>query len=471
MPVKNSAEIPRKINEGPATKHAREFSRALPPKIAPRRSQHPGPEPSKIEFLPRHDLDKIQLERLRDTVANAYARVVSFREKMDAWRLVPEFAESLEVISLLPLTRKEDLRRAAPLGHLAVPLDRVVRLHASSGTTGEPVAIGYTQGDIQVWAEVMERTLLMCGVRKGDVLQNSYGYGLFTGGLGIHYGAERLGTTVIPASGGNTARQIALMRNFGTTVICCTPSYFLHVADKAEASAVDLRRLHLRIGVFGAEPWSEEMRRRIEEVSGLRAYDIYGLSEVIGPGVAAECEHRTGLHVFEDHFYPEVIDPDTGCALAEGEEGELVLTTLTKQAMPMIRFRTGDITALIPGNCPCGRTLRRIRRISRRCDDVLVVRGVNVYPSQVEAALMSVAGTRPHYQIVLMRRQFLDRIRVEVEVRDNISPPSSHAHRVLHAQISTALRNALGLTVELRLLKPYSLPRSEGKAKRVIDTR
>ena len=301
----------------------------------------------------------------------------------------------------LPFITKDDLRAAYPRGLFAVPPDEVLRLHASSGTTGKQVLIPYTRRDLNVWTEVMTRVLTWFGVQPGDVLQNAYGYGLFTGGLGFHYGAEALGATVIPVSGGNTDRQIALMQDFGTTVVCCTPSFFLHVADRALELGVDLRRLQLRVGVFGAEPWSEEMRQRIEQAAGIEAFDIYGLAEIVGPGVAAECPAHQGLHVLEDHFYPEVVDPASGQCVPDGQPGELVLTTLSKQALPMLRYRTGDITAICPGPCPCGRTLRRIRRVSHRSDDLFIVKGVNVFPAQIEAALLAVEGTLPHYQIVL----------------------------------------------------------------------
>jgi phenylacetate-CoA ligase len=331
--------------------------------------------------------------------------------------------------------------------------------------------VAYTREDLDVWTSVMVRSFAACGIHQGDIVQNAYGYGLFTGGLGAHYGAEGLGATVIPVSGGNTDRQVMIMKDFGVTAICCTPSYFLHMIERAAGLDVDIRELPLRVGVFGAEPWTDSMRRRIEALSGIRAFDIYGLSEIIGPGVAIECERQDGLHIIEDHFYPEIVDPDTGEPLPDGEEGELILTTLSKQAMPMIRYRTRDITALIPGQCPCGRSLRRMRRIGRRSDDMLIIRGVNVFPSQVEAALLEVEGTLPHYQIVLTRAHGLDQMEVQVEVTPVTFSDKIGALEALHTRIADALERVLGLRVEVKLVEPLTLKRSEGKAMRVIDRR
>jgi len=347
----------------------------------------------------------------------------------------------------------------------------IVRLHASSGTTGRPIVVAYTRDDVEVWTSVMVRSFAACGLHQGDIVQNAYGYGLFTGGLGAHYGAEGLGATVIPISGGNTDRQIMVMKDFGVTAIFCTPSYFIHLLDRASQLGLDMRALPLKVGVFGAEPWTESMRRRIETESGVKAYDIYGLSEIIGPGVAIECCRQEGLHLFEDHFYPEVVDPETGVPLPDGEEGELVLTTLSKRAMPMIRYRTRDITALIPGPCLCGRTLRRMRRIARRSDDMLIIRGVNVYPSQIESALLSVEGTLPHYLIVLTRQQGLDEIEVQVEVTPDLFSDKIGALDDLNTTLVDALDKVLGLRVRVRLVEPQTIQRSEGKAKRVIDRR
>jgi phenylacetate-CoA ligase len=376
---------------------------------------HPVSAP---DFLPREQLEAIQLQRLQSVVSRAYENVTLFRSRMEGRRLTPADIASLADIAKLPFTVKTDLRDTYPFGLFASPMEEIVRLHASSGTTGKPIVVAYTQADLDVWSEVMVRSFAACGVHRGDVIQNAYGYGLFTGGLGAHYGGEALGATVIPISGGNTERQLMVIQDFGVTVLCCTPSYFLYLLESAKETHVNLSRL--RIGVFGAEPWSEAMRERMQEESGIRAHDIYGLSEIIGPGVGVECERQRGLHVFEDHFYPEIIDPQSGEVLPEGAEGELVLTTLSKQAMPMIRYRTRDITALVSERCACGRTLRRIRRIGRRSDDMFIIRGVNVFPSQVETALLRVEGTLPHYQIVLTRDKGLDQMEVKVEVTPEV---------------------------------------------------
>ncbi len=348
-------------------------------------------------------------------------------------------------------------------------MEEIVRLHASSGTTGKPIVVAYTQADLDVWSEVMVRSFAACGLHRGDVIQNAYGYGLFTGGLGAHYGAEMLGATVIPISGGNTERQLMVMADFGVTALCCTPSYFLHLLESAKETKTDFSKL--RVGVFGAEPWSEAMRDRIQAESGIRAHDIYGLSEIIGPGVGIECAQQHGLHIFEDHFYPEIIDPETGDVLPDGAEGELVLTTLSKQAMPMIRYRTRDITAIMAEPCECGRTLRRIRRIGRRSDDMVIIRGVNVFPSQVETALLRVEGTLPHYQIVLTRDKGLDQIEVKVEVTPEVFSDEIRKLEALQHQLEAAIENLLGLRVTVTLVQPRSLPRSEGKARRVTDLR
>jgi phenylacetate-CoA ligase len=347
----------------------------------------------------------------------------------------------------------------------------IVRLHASSGTTGKPIVVAYTQEDLNVWTNVMLRSFAAAGLHEGDIIQNAYGYGLFTGGLGAHYGAEALGATVIPISGGNTQRQLMVMKDFSVTAICCTPSYFLHLIDQAPEMGIDLRQLPLRAGVFGAEPWTESMRRRIEADSGIKAYDIYGLSEIVGPGVAMECECQCGPHIFEDYFYPEIIDPKTGRVLEDEQEGELVLTTLGKRAMPMIRYRTRDITALTSETCDCGRTLRRIKRISRRSDDMFIIRGVNVYPSQIETALLRVEGALPHYQIVLTRQRDLDEMEVQVEVTAEVFTDTVGALEKLQAQISKSIESVAGVRASIRLVQPRTIQRSEGKAKRVIDQR
>lgn len=424
-----------------------------------------------LDYLPVERLRSLQLQRLRRTVAAVYENVPTMRKRMEQARVTPQSIESLEDICLLPFTTKEDLRDSYPFGLLARPLREIVRFHASSGTTGKPIVVAYTREDLEDWTLVMKRSLCTCGVHEGDIVQNAYGYGLFTGGLGFHYGAEALGASVIPISGGNTDRQIMLMRDFGVTVICCTPSYFLHIMDRAEELGVNLKDLPLRVGIFGAEPWTEAIRQRIQEGAGIRAYDIYGLSEMTGPGVAVECEYQDGLHLFEDMFYPEVVDPNTGQPLPPGQEGELVLTTLCKRAMPLLRYRTRDITALIEEPCRCGRTLRRIKRISRRTDDMLIIRGVNVFPSQIEAALLQVEGTLPHYQIIVERVRGLDELEVQVEVTAEIFSDTVGALERLRNKLSQALESIIGIRVKVTLVAPRTLERSQGKIRRVIDRR
>ena len=429
---------------------------------------HPASTP---DYLPAARMRELQLARLQNVVGRAYARVPLFRERLDARGFQPADFRGLGDLERLPFTTKADLRDTYPFGLFASPIEDVVRLHASSGTTGKPIVVAYTRADLDVWTSVMVRAFAACGLNHGDIIQNAYGYGLFTGGLGAHYGAESLGATVIPVSGGNTDRQIMVMKDFGVTAICCTPSYFIHLMERAAELGVNIRELPLRAGIFGAEPWTESMRRHIETDSGIQAFDIYGLSEIIGPGVAIECPCHNGLHIFEDHFYPEIVDPESGRALPEGEEGELVLTTLSKQAMPMIRYRTRDITSLAPGPCPCGRTVRRIGRIGRRSDDMIIVRGVNVFPSQIEAALLAVEGALPHYQIVLTRQKGLDNIEAQVEVTAEVFSDKVRALEGLHGRLCDALEQALGLRVEVTLAAPRSIQRSEGKAERVIDRR
>ena len=432
------------------------------------RGFHPASAP---DYVPGPRLQELQLARLQNIVRRAYLRVELFRQRMDERGLTPDSITCLEDIAKLPFTVKSDLRDTYPFGLFASPMEEIVRLHASSGTTGKPIVVAYTREDVEVWTSVMLRTFASCGLGQGDIIQNAYGYGLFTGGLGAHYGAESLGATVIPISGGNTDRQIMVMKDFNVTAICCTPSYMVHLVERALELGVDIRDLPLRAGIFGAEPWSDSMRRHIEAAGGIKAYDIYGLSEITGPGVASECEHQHGLHVFEDHFYPEVVDPQTGEPVPPGEEGELVLTTLSKRAMPMIRYRTRDITAFQPEPCPCGRTIRRMRRITRRSDDMLIIRGVNVFPSQVEAALLAVEGTLPHYQIILTRQKGLDEMEVQVEVTPAVFSDKIGALENLNEELVRALDQVLGLRVHVRLVAPRTLQRSEGKARRVTDQR
>lgn len=429
---------------------------------------HPASVP---DYRPVDELRALQLARLQQIVERAWQNVPLFRARMDERALTPADIRSLGDIVHLPFTIKADLRDNYPFGLFASPMKDIVRLHASSGTTGKPIVVAYTQQDINTWTSVLVRALAGCGLHRGDIIQVSYGYGLFTGGLGAHYGAEGLGATVVPTSGGHADRQIMLMKDFGVTAICCTPSYFIHLIERASEMGLDIRSLPIRAGVFGAEPWTDAMRHHIETEGGIEAFDIYGLSEIIGPGVGCECRHHSGMHIFEDLFYPEVIDPATGEVLPEGAEGELVLTTLAKQAMPMIRYRTRDITCLLPGRCSCGRTIRRIGRIGRRSDDMIIVRGVNVFPSQVETALLQVEGTLPHYQIVLTRSGGLDQMEVQIEVTPAMFNDRMGALQNVHAKLQAALDRVLGIRVRVSLVEAHSIERSEGKAKRVIDRR
>jgi phenylacetate-CoA ligase len=439
--------------------------------------KHPTPKTARFDpisapdFLPPSQLGELQLSRLQNMVALAYHNVALFRGRMKERGLEPDDVQSLDDITRLPFYDKADLRDTYPFGLFASPMSEVVRLHASTGTTGKPIVVAYTQEDVDVWTNVICRSFAACGLHRGDIIQNAYGYGLFTGGLGAHYGAEALGATVIPISGGNTQRQIMVLKDFKVTAICCTPSYFLHILDQAAEMGVNMKDLPLRAGVFGAEPWTESMRQRIQQDSGIKAYDIYGLSEIIGPGVAMECACQAGPHIFEDYFYPEVIDPATLQPCPEGVEGELVLTTLSKRAMPMIRYRTRDITALTSEPCACGRTLRRIKRISRRSDDMIIIRGVNVYPSQIETALLKVEGALPHYQIILTREKGLDEMEVQVEVTQDVFSDTVGGLEQLQARLTKSIESTTGLRPRVRLIQPHSIQRSEGKAKRVIDKR
>jgi phenylacetate-CoA ligase len=429
---------------------------------------HPASAP---DFTPVDELRALQLARLQAVVDRSWNHVQLFRERMDERGLAPADIRSLADIAKLPFTQKCDLRDTYPFGLFASPMKDVVRLHVSSGTTGKPIVVAYTQQDVDVWTSAIVRCLAGCGLHRGDVIQVAYGYGLFTGGLGAHYGAEGLGATVVPASVGHADRQIMLMKDFGVTAMCCTPTYFLHLIERAAEMGIEFEQLPLRAGVFGAEPWSESMRQYIENSSGVEAFDIYGLSEIIGPGVGCECRRHQGLHILEDLFYPEIVDPETGAPLADGELGELVLTTLSKQAMPMIRYRTRDITAILTGRCDCGRTIRRIARIGRRSDDMLIIRGVNVFPSQVEAALLEVEGTLPHYQILLTREHGLDQMEVQVEVTPRMFEDKIGALQELNQRLQAALDHVLGIRVRVALVEAHTIERSQGKAKRVIDRR
>jgi phenylacetate-CoA ligase len=423
------------------------------------------------ETVPRERLTGLQVERLRAMARRAVERVPFYRERYAEAGISVDDLGTLDDLARLPFTTKSDLRDQYPFGLLAVPRAEVVRLHASSGTRGKPTVVGYTRADVELWAACCARSLACAGARAGDVVHNAYGYGLFTGGLGLHYGAEALGATVVPASGGNTPRQVLLLQDFGARVLCCTPSYALNIAGVAQQHGVDPRALGLEIGVFGAEPWTEQLRRRIEEAFDMVALDIYGLSEVLGPGVAMECaEGRGGLHIWEDHFLPEIVDPATGAPLPDGAVGELVLTTLTKEAMPVIRYRTGDLTALQSGECPCGRTHRRMARVSGRVDDMLIVRGVNVFPSEIERVLLATPEISPHYRIVLDRHHALDSLHVEVEPLAS-APHDSASMHALRERVWRQLDAALGISMQVTLCPPGTLPRSEGKAQRVVDKR
>ena len=421
-----------------------------------------------LEAMPREQIAELQIARLRDTVRNAYDNVPMHRTRLDAARVAPDDIRSLADVQRLPFTVKTDLRDHYPFGMFARPRQELVRLHASSGTTGKPTVVGYTCEDIATWADLMARSMAAAGARPGDVIHNAYGYGLFTGGLGAHYGAERLGATVVPMSGGATERQVALIMDFGARVLCATPSYALAIAEVAEAQGVDLRASALEVGLFGAEPWSQAMRAEIEARLGLKAVDVYGLSEIMGPGVACECECRAGLHGWEDHFLFEVIDPESGSALPEGETGELVITTLTKQALPMLRYRTRDITRLATDRCDCGRTHVRILRITGRNDDMLIIRGVNVYPSQIEAVLIGRPAIAPHYQIVVQRNGSLDEVRVEVEALPDVPAESFEA---IAQDVTHYIKSMIGISTEVTVKAPGSIPRSQGKAVRVRDLR
>ena len=421
-----------------------------------------------VETLPRERLAALQLERLRATLRNAYEHVSLHRARLGQCGATPDDVASLDDVRRLPFTHKSDLRDQYPFGLVARPVGALARLHASSGTTGKPTVVGYTHNDLDTWADLMARSMACAGARPGDVVHNAYGYGLFTGGLGAHYGAERLGAVVVPMSGGSTERQVALIVDFGARVLCATPSYALAIAEVAEKQGVDLRESALEVGLFGAEPWSDAMRREIEARLGLHAVDIYGLSEIMGPGVACECDCKSGLHGWEDHFLFEVIDPDNGQPVPEGQAGELVITTLTKEALPMLRYRTRDITRITTAPCDCGRTHLRILRITGRNDDMLIIRGVNVYPSQVEAVLVGLPDIAPHYQLVVERKGSLDAVTVEVEAQPGIEAKAFEgiAQRVAHH-----IKSLIGITTDVRVKAPGEIPRSQGKAVRVRDLR
>ncbi len=425
-----------------------------------------------FETMTREDLEAVQLRRLRSTIERVYTHVPFYVKKFKSAGIRPDDIQSLDDLKRIPFTEKQDLRDNYPYGMFAVPMDDIVRIHASSGTTGQATVVGYTAKDVNTWAELMARSLAAGGATRGDIIHNAYGYGLFTGGLGVHYGAEKLGACVIPVSGGNTKRQIIIMKDFGPTILTATPSYALHLAEVAEESGISFEDLKFKYGIFGAEPWSERMREEIERKLNLTAVDIYGLSEVIGPGVAIECyEAKKGLHIFEDHFIPEIIDPVTGEVLPYGERGELVFTSITKEAFPVIRYRTRDITSLNPEPCMCGRTHIRMNRVSGRSDDMLIIRGVNVFPSQIESILMEIEGVEPHYQLVVDREENLDVLKVMVEVGEKVFSDEVKRLQKLETEITENIKEYLGVSVKVKLVEPKTITRSEGKAVRVIDNR
>ena len=425
-----------------------------------------------FETLPREALESLQLKRLQQTVERVYATVPFYRDAFNAAGIKPGDVKSLADLQRLPFTLKQDMRDNYPYGLFAVPLEQIVRIHASSGTTGKPTVVGYSRRDIDNWTELMARSFVAAGTHRGDIIHNAYGYGLFTGGLGAHYGAERVGASVIPMSGGNTKKQLMIMQDFGSTVLTCTPSYSLYLAEVAAEEGIDIRKLKLKVGILGAEPWSEKMRQEIEAKLNIKAIDIYGLSEILGPGVGIECiEAQNGLHIWEDHFIPEVINPETGEVLPDGEKGELVITTITKEGIPLIRYRTRDITRLIKEPCICGRTHARIERLSGRTDDMLIIRGVNVFPSQIEAVIFAIDGVEPHYQLIVERDGNLDTLEVQVEVNEQTFSDEIKVLQGLSNKIKKDIKDLLGVTCKVRLVEPKTITRSEGKAKRVIDNR
>ncbi|MBN1957302.1 MAG: phenylacetate--CoA ligase, partial [Desulfuromonadales bacterium] len=405
-----------------------------------------------FETLPREAIESLQLKRLQQTVERVYATVPFYRNAFDKLGLKPADIKSLDDLRRLPFTLKQDMRDNYPYGLFAVPLEQIVRIHASSGTTGKPTVVGYSRRDIDTWTELMARSFVAAGTHKGDVIHNAYGYGLFTGGLGAHYGAERVGASVIPMSGGNTKKQLMIMQDFGSTVLTCTPSYSLYLAEVAAEEGIDIRKLKLKVGILGAEPWSEKMRQEIEEKLNIKAIDIYGLSEILGPGVGIECvEAQNGLHIWEDHFIPEIIDPESGEVLPVGEKGELVITTITKEGIPLIRYRTRDITRLIKEPCICGRTHARIERLSGRSDDMLIIRGVNVFPSQIESVLFNIEGVEPHYQLIVERDGNLDTLEVQVEVNEQTFSDEIKELQGLTNKIRKDIKDLLGVTCKVRL--------------------
>ncbi len=423
------------------------------------------------ECMSRQDRTRLQDERLIEMVERVYYNVPFYRKKMQTMGIEPGDITGIKDLNKLPFTTKDDLRDNYPFGLFASPMEDVVRLHASSGTTGKPTVVGYTRKDIALFSEVVARSLTAAGVKRHDMIQNAYGYGLFTGGLGVHYGAERIGATVVPISAGNTKKQVQLLQDMGTTAMALTPSYALYLAETLEEMNIDPKSLPLKIGIFGAEPWTEGMREEIEKRLDIKAIDIYGLSEIIGPGVSIECQEQKGLHIFEDHFIPEIIDPRTLETLDAGEEGELVFTTVTKEALPLLRYRTRDLTTLDYSPCACGRTLVRMKKCTGRSDDMMIIRGINVFPSQIESVLLELNETKPHYLLIVDRENNLDTLEVQVEVDDKVFSDEIRKLEQIKGKIKSALDSTLSISVKVTLVEPKTLRRSEGKAKRVIDKR
>ncbi len=423
------------------------------------------------DFVDRRPLQALQLERLKLILSHAYAHSPFYTRAFDAAGVRPDDLHELADLAKFPFTCKTDLRDNYPYGLNAVPNEEIVRVHASSGTTGKPIVVTYTRDDLQIWSETAGRCFKMGGLTERDRVLVSYGYSLFTGGMGAHQGAERIGATVVPMGGGNSEKQLMLIRDLGITAICCTPSFFIHLMEVAQKTGVDFRQTQLRHGFFGAEPWSDTMRRRIEKETGICAHDIFGMSEIMGPGVAGDCEARNGLHIFEDHYYPEIVDPETGEALPPGHEGELVLTTLDKMAMPLIRYRTHDITTLRFEQCSCGRTIVRMDRVRHRCDDMLIIRGVNMFPSQIESILLDIDGIEPHYQIIVTREHAMDDLEIRVEVTAAVFSDAVRNLEQLRAAIQAKIKHLIGLSAKITLVEPGSIARSDGKTRHVIDLR
>lgn len=424
-----------------------------------------------VETASRDKLINIQNERFVKMIERMYFNVPFYRKKLQEIGIEPGDIKGIDQLKDLPFTKKTDLRDNYPFGLFTVPQSEIVRLHASSGTTGNPTVVGYTRSDIGTWSEVVARSLSMAGVTKNDIIQIAYGYGLFTGGLGVHYGAEKVGASVVPISGGNTKKQLQIMQDFGSTVIACTPSYAAFLGESIEKGNIDRSKIKLKAGIFGAEPWTKELRTQIEGLLNIKAFDIYGLTEIIGPGVSMECEHQNGMHVFEDHFIPEIIDPETLEVLPYGELGELVFTTITKEAMPLLRYRTRDLTRLHQEKCACGRTIVRMEKCIGRSDDMLIIRGVNVFPSQVEAVLLEISETTPHYQLVVNRENNLDILEINVEINEVFWSDEVKVLEGLRTRIRNNIASTLGISAKIHLVEPQSIARSEGKAVRVIDNR